>query len=472
VDAARKSSGLEKPDDGVFHYRYFNKERGDPMKRVLLGSAAMLLVLALVLPANAIEHKFGGYWRTRFYTNQNFSGTDEETVTSRTTYTPVASATGVTSRATTVLTDDSQDLSWVDTRTRLFYTAQINDKLKLVNKFEFDAVWGGPKAGYGDVGADGKEVEVKNSYADFLLGPVNFRVGVQDFTISRGFTFDDDAAGALALFKASDSFTLGAAWVRWNEGYSTSTDRTDKKNDEDVDGILLAPTIAIGKDIALTPSVLYVWAKDGSYFGDFDDVDVYNLAFDADLTFNPVSLWFTGIYQIGTLEGAEADVDLGGYLLALGATVDLGKLDVHGQVVYASGDDDAADTDLDALLKVPGASYYWAEIMGYGIFDEQVSAGAPADQVSNVLFANVGTTIKPTDKLSLSFDVWYAELAEENEAGDTELGTEVDVKVTYELLQGLKLDVVGAYLFAGDATYSGPDEEDPYEIGSQLSLSF
>ncbi len=442
------------------------------MKRALLGAVAIMLVLAMVLPASAIEHKFGGYWRTRFYTNQNFTGTDEETVTSKTTYTPVASATGVTAKATTVLTDDSQDLSWVDTRTRLFYTAQINDKLKLVNKFEMDAVWGGPKAGYGDVGADGKDFEIKNSYADFLLGPVNFRVGVQDFVISRGFTFDDDAAGALVIWKLSDAFTPALAWVRWNEGFSTSRDRTDKKNDEDVDGILLAPAFSIGKDITLTPSVLYVWAKDGAYFGEYDNVDVYNLAFDADLTFNAVSLWFTGIYQTGTLEAAEADIDLGGYLLALGATVDLGKLDVHGQFVYASGDDDDADNDLDALLKVPGASYYWAELMGYGIFDELVSAGSPADQISNVMFANVGTTIKPSDKLSLSFDVWYAELAEDNVAGDSKLGTEVDVKVTYELLQGLKLDVVGAYLFAGDATFKGTDDADPYEIGTQLSLSF
>jgi hypothetical protein len=31
---------------------------------------------------------------------------------------------------------------------------------------------------------------------------------------------------------------------------------------------------------------------------------------------------------------------------------------------------------------------------------------------------------------------------------------------------------VGAYLFAGSATYSGPGEENPYELVGQLSFSF
>jgi hypothetical protein len=40
-------------------------------------------------------------------------------------------------------------------------------------------------------------------------------------------------------------------------------------------------------------------------------------------------------------------------------------------------------------------------------------------------------------------------------------------------VEGLNLDLVGAYLWAGDATsLDGNNEEDPYEFGAQLSLSF
>ena len=50
---------------------------------------------------------------------------------------------------------------------------------------------------------------------------------------------------------------------------------------------------------------------------------------------------------------------------------------------------------------------------------------------------------------------------------------------TYELVEGLNLDVVGAYLFAGDRTTADPttglqyeDDANPYELGARLSLSF
>ena len=41
------------------------------------------------------------------------------------------------------------------------------------------------------------------------------------------------------------------------------------------------------------------------------------------------------------------------------------------------------------------------------------------------------------------------------------------------LVQNLNLDLVGAYLFAGDATTMNADDDaNPYEVGARLSLSF
>jgi hypothetical protein len=148
------------------------------MKKFFVFALAVLLVFAFTLPAAAVEHVFGGYWRTRFGTQQDFTGED---------------------------TLQSRDVTLVDTRTRLYYTAVLHDNLKLVNKFEIDAVWGlngaqggGTVAGTNadaDIGADGVGVEVKNSYADFNLGDWNFKVGYQGMKLARGLLFDADAAG-------------------------------------------------------------------------------------------------------------------------------------------------------------------------------------------------------------------------------------------------------------------------------------
>lgn len=119
--------------------------------------------------------------------------------------------------------------------------------------------------------------------------------------------------------------------------------------------------------------------------------------------------------------------------------------------------------------------------MGAGVFDGlgggsgvvNNSNKAPGVAPTNILAANLGVTVKPMDKLSITADLWYAALEEEDAFGEDELGLEVDLKISYQLVEGLTLDVVGAYLFAGDATSAdGKNDKNPYEFGTQLSLSF
>ena len=80
------------------------------------------------------------------------------------------------------------------------------------------------------------------------------------------------------------------------------------------------------------------------------------------------------------------------------------------------------------------------------------------------------------DKLTINPEIWYAKLDEDNASGDDTLGTEVDLTVTYKLVEGMNLELIGAYLFADDAFIDGApgqeNEEDAYEYGMRLSLSF
>ena len=47
------------------------------MKKLLTVLLAAGLVLALTLPASAFDSEFGGFWRTRAYTQKNFDGSDK-----------------------------------------------------------------------------------------------------------------------------------------------------------------------------------------------------------------------------------------------------------------------------------------------------------------------------------------------------------------------------------------------------------
>jgi hypothetical protein len=378
------------------------------MKKIIAAAAGLMMVGVMASSASAVESKFGGYWRTRAFSQIDFS-------------------------------DDSGTLSRADTRTRLYYTAVFNENFQFVNKFEYNAVFGDTNGG--DIGADGDTFRVKNSYADFKVGGAQFKVGIQGATIARGFMFADDFSGVVAIFPAGD-MTIPFAWVKVED---------DSVNTLERDYYTVFPVIKVSDTLTLNPYFLYdtVEGEDWNNFYAGMDIDVKTDAFGA---------WGTGIYQFGEI----MDRDVSAFLLAAGANAG----PVHGQMFYASGQDD--DADIVAFTNPAGRSYYWAEIMGMGTFDNAKPAAAPGDGITNVWAANVGFKQAVAPKLTLGADVWYAALVEDNAAGEDELGLEFDVKVTYQIMDNLNLDLVGAYLLAGDAI----GDDDPIEVGAQLSLSF
>ena len=414
------------------------------MRKLMVFLFAAGLFCIFATPASAVENIFGGYMRTRAFVNANFTGEDQS---------------------------EALDTQVVDTRTRLYYTAKFSDAFKFVNKFEFNNTWGDTDGG--DIGADATDtLRIKNSYADFTLGNVNSKIGIQGATISRGLLFSDDFAGAIFTYQAGD-MSVPFIWMKAYEGYNVTG--TTSRNDFDVDYYGINPSLKLG-DATVKPLLLWVTSKDGSQWATtsaFEEYNLYLFGADVDMKLDALSLWFTGIYQMGSADlVGGGDVDFGGYLLALGGSADVGAASVHGQAFYATGDDDPTDGDVDSFVSLKGSSYYWSEIMGLGIFDANDSANSPDDNISNIMAINLGVTVKPMPKLSLTADLWYAALAEDNAAGDDVLGTEIDLIATYKLMDNLNLDVVGAYLFAGDATYNGTNDADPYEFGTRLSFGF
>ena len=398
------------------------------MRKLLVLLSAIVLVVVFTVPATALESQFGGYWRTRMFSHTNFSGDDTE----------------------------SADQMAVDTRTRLYYTAKFSDNLKFVNKFEMDAVWGGDEdptkphdSQYGDIGTDGVRIEVKNSYADFNLGALNFKVGAHAAWLGRGFWYDDDHTGITASYK-TDAMTTTFYWIKGVEG-----GKGPDANDDDVDYYVVAPSFKVGIG-AVKPWLAYEVSK-------ATDLAAYDIGVDADLKFGAVAVWFSGIMQGG--DGAT-DYAREGQLLAVGFKMPMGTVGIHGSVNYATGDDPAT---ADANEGFVALSPYWvhAEILGPGVTDNAISNNSPGFACTNSTTFNVGVSLAPMDKLKLSIDVWDATLNEEV-GGEDKLGTEVDVKATYKLVDNMNLDVVYAYLSAGDAT----GDTNPTELAARLSISF
>jgi hypothetical protein len=422
------------------------------MRKLTVLLLAAALVLAFTLPAAAVDNIFGGYWRARAFVNRNFTGEDST---------------------------KTKDLTQTDSRTRLYWTAKFSDKFKFINKFEYDWYYGADDE-TGDIGADGQHVEIKNSYADFDTGPVNWKIGIHNWKVARGFVFSDDFSGATIEYRG-DGWVLPFVWVKGYEGGKGSN-----KNDQDVDYYAVSPRFNY-KNWKINPYFLYVYADDGSQWTQtrgtssvitVNDVGVYFIGADIDVKLGGWGLWGTGIYNGGDVQIAATgtDLDMKGYLFAAGGNGAVGPVGLHGQFFYASGDDNPLDNDNDAFGtpggNIRGNSYYWAEIMGMGKFDNQTINNGPGNHITNIWAIGGGADYQALENLKLTLDLWYASLVEKTATDDETLGTEIDFVATYKIMPKLNLDLVGAYLFAGDGVYSGASSADPWEIGARLSLSF
>jgi hypothetical protein len=456
-----------------------------------------LLVTVFTLPALAMEYSFGGYWRTRGYTNRDFTGYDKDKIND-----PALKQAGKDARIT-----------WIDTRSRLFFTAAINENLKFVNGFEMNAIWGDGstnnsdgmnpslRKNYGGIGADGANFEIKNSYVDFNMGPMGGKVGVQGVTLGRGFLFDDDASAAVLSFNG-DGFSFPIIWIKAFD--------IDKIKKRDVDFFAVSPSFSAG-GLTVNPFGMFMFSDNASGYSEttkFDKLQGWYGGLNVDGKFGPAAVWLTGIYQGGSADLMSPvlnsngtlnydSVDFKAWLASAGFTLNFGVADIHGQGFYATGDDTPGDKDVEHFF-VPtpyytGQYYNWSEILGEGILDQKIPRLAngkltPGTQIgggngntAGLMAGNLGTTISPAKDLKISLDAWYVALVEDLDVAsridgkitkENEIGIEANVKVTYTLVPGLNLDLIGAYLFAGDAMYQGEGAADPYEFGTRLSLSF
>ena len=255
-------------------------------------------------------------------------------------------------------------------------------------------------------------------------------------------------------------------------------------NDNDVDYYVLNPAFKFA-GLGINPYFMMKYSEDATAWAAtgrsrsriaFDDMSIFWLGADFDYKYEGWSFWASAIWNSGDGDRASdgTSMDFQGYLFGLGAKGAIGPLGLHGQFVYSSGDDNPNDENIDSFFNPRGASYYWAEIMGMGLFDAQTTANSPGDQISNIWFIGGGVDYKLMENLKLGLDIWYAELAEKEQVGaeGSELGTEIDLKATWNIMPKLNLDVVAAYLFTEDGTYKGPNDSDAYELGTRLSLSF
>ena len=340
-------------------------KEGIIMKKLMTLALAAAMMMGVATGANAIDFKAKGQWIMDF--NYGMHGKFGESK---------AAANSGYSR-----NGNHEDEFEATQRVRLQLDAVASEALSGTVFFEIgDQVWGDNDNG-GALGADGKVVELKRAYIDWMVPQTDLKVrmGIQgialpSFTTNASQIMDDDVAAISLNYQFNENVGLTAFWARPyndNSGYKWNGDKEGYQNYMDnmdmfavllpltFDGVKVTPWVMYA---AMGPGMFNEWkhpedktkkfsggnawtrASNGlvSGFAGTDPLDTYGNAFWAGVT-GEVTYWdpFRIAWDVNYGSAAYADEKMNreGWLasLLLEYKLDWGTPGLYGW--YSTGDD-------------------------------------------------------------------------------------------------------------------------------------
>ncbi|GLI34071.1 hypothetical protein [Desulforhabdus amnigena] len=461
------------------------------MKKHLMMLVALLVALTIAIPAfAAVEFKYGGQYRTRWISQDNFDGTD----------------------------DAADNKNFIDQRLRMYFYFVASENLRVVTKFEIgDSTWGqdtsriGPGTG-GGVGADAVNVETKNAYVEFGIPttPVKALVGIQGIALLNSWIVDDDFSAA--VLKANFDplmVSLGYIAAQNNDVTSENENIDSVYLSLDYAGAQVGPGVLSGSLVGFyqyghntaVSADLGTLATPVNYFSNdllpdpfIDSNGLFDLGVNVAYKMDWMSAYVSFVKNLGSVDLINDDsVDYTGWMIDGGASFFCGPWTVNVGGFYTSGQDPTDDSsDIDFFTYPLSTSKYFSEIIGGGIFD-RFSVGhtdefgnidnqwAGYGTPSNLWTATIGAAWQALEKTKLSASYWYFGTAEDVVSGytrggrelyDDTIGHEFDMYLTQGIVDGLTLDLVGAYLITEDGYTAAASKDDVYEVGARLQWNF
>jgi hypothetical protein len=461
------------------------------MRKFLLAVAVGTLVLALAVPAMALDFKFGSEYRVRFYTGVGVGFTN----------TGGSNPRGAQIRVRPLF-DVKDDNGNIQGLLRL----EIGDiefgngggAVGVTNGGGVSetgaTVSGNPTPGSarvgngagGSFGNDGVNVETKWAWIDaaFPFGiPLRARAGLQPWYLPKGMIVDDDTAG-VRLYGSAKPVSYDLAWYRPNGGPATSAcpagstgiacqSLTSNAFDNNYDFYQAKVDVAIAE--FFNPGLYYIFARNAStattagagggdpqdtnYFGFTATGKISIVSYDFDFVWGSAEGGPTGIYPT-----AAAPVDVSGYAADASVHVPIGPVTLNLAGTYATGDErDGGDSEA-----FPYIAPSWN---GPGGLFHLIGSGGPFDAVeftqdapTNLWVVGLTADYRPVKQLLLTAGAAYAGFAKNagnctgvslnpcfgpgypKLAGKSTLGVEFFITAYWDIWTGFKLQGEIGYL--------------------------
>jgi hypothetical protein len=369
---------------------------------------------------------------------------------------------------------------------------------------------GGIKFGDGDNGGgysgDGRNIETRWAYTDFMLGNGRLKIGLQPWSVNSFVWVETATAIEYAASAGNMDYELG--YARGKRYANTSNN--DAFN-QDSDGILGRLNFGIGEGSKAGVFLLYQMANPSAATpGDIDpqtwevkrftdvDLNFWTLGVDGKLqTAGPMFLAWDLIYQNGKIEnaaytdpltggGRTGDFDLNAYMGHVDVGVKLGKITLKYTGWYASGDDDPNDDNFDAFIATDVDRTESIIFMEGGYTDDFWYTERPYIGDKGMFMNKLACDFQATDKTKVGGALLYMQTAEDIKYTDdngvarssSDLGIELDAYVSYQMYKNLEIALNAGYLFSGDAmdvfesTTDGSADENIFRSTARFRYKF
>jgi len=352
------------------------------------------------------------------------------------------------------------------------------------------------------------DIELRFAYTDFMLGPGRLKFGLQGWTVNP-YVWKENAA-AIHWGASAGSIDYEVGFARGNEHQNTSSSDAFI---QDEDALMGRVNFGIGDGSKAGVFVLYQMANPSSatpaainsndwYYKQFQDHDasLWTVGVDGKLqTAGPLFVNWDLLYQNGKIENVtftdsvsgvtnttDSDFDLSAYFAHVDVGVKMGKMTLTYTGWYASGDNNAADSDFDAFLATDVDMNASIIFMEGGYTNDTFYTDRPYIFDKGMFFNRLGCDFQATDKTKVGGAVIYAQTAEDMEYTDSngvarsssDLGIELDAYVSYQMYKNLEIALNAGYLFSGDAmdffetTKNGSSDENVFRSTAHFLYKF